>query len=79
MAQKKIYVGLSRITGGRVVFRSEVEPSESTHGYFYDAVIGPFRTASGATFMARYGAGNPHCQTVLDAERLAHMPSREAT
>lgn len=37
--------------------------------YMYS--IGPFRTRRGADFMAAYGANNPHCQCVADAERLA--------
>lgn len=53
------------------VFKADAEPTEKTHGNRYAAVIGPFRTKRGAEFMAKYGKGNPHCQCVADAERLA--------
>lgn len=42
------------------------------------AVIGPFRTVRGAEFMRQYGEGNPHCQTVGDAERLAKQYAAQA-
>lgn len=67
---KRVYVGL-RIGGGRESFRCVHVPTEVTHGDRYRAVIGPFRTARGARFMVQYGEGNPHVQTVGDAERLA--------
>lgn len=67
---KRIYVGLKR-GGGREAFRSAVVPTEASHGVLYAAVIGPFQTARGARFMVQYGEGNPHVQTVADAERLA--------
>ena len=66
----RVYVGL-KISGGREAFRSAHMPTEGTHGDRYRAVIGPFRTARGARFMVQYGEGNPHVQTVGDAERLA--------
>jgi hypothetical protein len=61
----------------RKVFRSASKPEAETHGSIYSAVIGPFRTVRGAEFMAKFGAGNPHCQTVADAERIAanYVPS----
>lgn len=68
---KRIYVGRSKSGGRTITFRSEVEPSEASHGHLYAAVIGPFRTIRGARFMARHGYNNPHLQTVADAERLA--------
>ena len=67
---KKIYMGYAK-GGGREVFHSDVTPTEATHGDKYLAVMGPFRTMRGAKFAAEYGQGNPHIQTVGDAERLA--------
>lgn len=64
------YVGLV-IGGGREVFRSVEVPTTESHGNLYGAVIGPFRTRRGADFMARHGAGNPHCRCVWEAEKLA--------
>lgn len=74
--QSKIYVGVK--TGGkREVFRSTVTPTRETHGREYDYAIGPFRTKEGAAAMAVYGRGNPHIQTVSDAERLALQWKKE--
>jgi hypothetical protein len=67
----RLYVGLAPYTGQRTVFRAANEPAEQSHGERFAAVIGPFRTLQGAEFMRDYGKGNPHCQTVADAERLA--------
>ena len=64
------YVGIGP-DGKRKVFRSASKPEAETQGSIYSAVIGPFRTVCGAEFMAKFGAGNPHCQSVADAERLA--------
>lgn len=66
---KRLYVGLK--PNGREVFWSKVTPTEKTHGDKYNAAIGPFRSRPGADFMAQFGAGNPHCRCVADAERLA--------
>lgn len=72
MASEKYYVGV-RAGNPREVFLSASEPTSESHGKEYGAVIGPFESARGADFMARYGEGNPHCQTVEDAERLAAL------
>jgi len=58
----------------RYVFTSSVLPTSASHGDRYIYVIGPFRTKAGAIFMANFGANNPHCQCVDDAERLAFSP-----
>jgi len=74
MTRPRYYVGLSEDLERRhvrSVFRSSTIPNEETHGADYAAAIGPFRTKRGAEFMARYGACNPHCRTVNEAERLA--------
>ncbi len=69
-ARSRIYVGAVR-GGKREVFRSASEPTETSHGEKYRYVIGPFRTVKGARLMADFGEGNPHVQTVGDAERIA--------
>jgi hypothetical protein len=71
--KSRIYVGVTPIK--REVFRSPIVPTEESHGARFNYVIGHFRTRAGADFMANYGAGNPHCQTVYDAERLARLQS----
>lgn len=53
----------------REVFRATDTPTPEV--YRYAAVVGPFRTKRGAEFMRDHGAGNPHCQCVNDAERIA--------
>lgn len=63
------YVGLCP-DGARVTFRANTTPTEATHGAMFAAVIGPFRTARAARFMAEYGANNPHCRTVAEAETM---------
>jgi hypothetical protein len=47
-------------------FSSAVEPTSTTHGEYYSAVVGPFRTKRAAFFMAE----NPMVLTVSDAEEL---------
>lgn len=65
------YVGF-KVTGGREIFRADVEPVTYTHGERYHGVWGPFRTKRGAMFGASSASvNNPHVQTVADAERIA--------
>jgi hypothetical protein len=71
---KRYYVGVCETK--RTAFRSETEPTHETHPQF-NAVIGPFRTKRGAEFMRDHGGGNPHCQTVRDAERIAKQIADE--
>ena len=67
----KHYVGY-KVGGGRETFRAESEPTPESHGHRYAAVWGPFRSKRGAVFGASWRAvGNPHVQTVADAERIA--------
>ena len=68
---KQYYVGLTGINTKREVFFDFRTPTVAQYGKRYGAVIGPFRTKRGAVFMAEYGANNPHCYTVDDAERIA--------
>jgi hypothetical protein len=75
---KRHYVGIGP-DGKRKLFRSANEPEVHTHSSIYSAVIGPFRTKRGAEFMRDHGAGNPHCQTVRDAERIAKQIADENT
>ncbi len=64
----RIYVGSK--SGGLEVFRAS-KPTPKSHGHVYRYVIGPFRTLAAARLMAKYGGhGNPHLQTVSDAEKL---------
>lgn len=70
----KHYVGMNE--GTRTVFRSISAPTEETHGNQFLAVMGPFQTLRGATFAAEHGRGNPHIQTVADAERLARKAGK---
>jgi hypothetical protein len=66
----KNYVGMTSKKPWKV-FKSDTTPTVTSHGHLYNGVIGPFRTKRGAEFMRDHGAGNPHCQCVADAERLA--------
>lgn len=68
---KKQYVGITR-TGQYVAFRTiDNPPTPQSTTFSYIAVIGPFKTRRAALWAERYGRGNPHFQTVADAERLA--------
>jgi hypothetical protein len=79
MAKKRLrwYLGsvsaMPRITWELLweLFRCSYQPTERSHGHLYGVVWGPFRTKQGALFAQMYGQGNPHIQTVDDAERLA--------
>lgn len=66
-----IWLGLAGFGTRREIFNCEQEPTTESHGHLYDAVIGPFKTLSGARFMRYHGWNNPHCQTVADAERIS--------
>lgn len=75
----KIYVGFCHWERKYKTFRSPDTPTEDSHGGAYLWVIGPFRTARGARFMADFGWNNPHCQTVDDAEHLAKREANHET
>ena len=74
MAHKQFYVGLT--PQHRMVFSSQITPTEASHGDKYNAVIGPFATKRGAIFMQEHGAGNPHCRNVAEAEKLGRIYSK---
>lgn len=65
MSRPRPYVGLKG--GKRVVFRSDVTPTEETHPE-HGAMIGPFRTIRAARLMASPGG---MLQTVAEAEHEA--------
>ena len=71
--RRKPYVGF-RTGSHDKVFRSAETPTEESHGQEYLAVMGPFRTVAAAEFTAKHGRGNPHIQTVGDAERIVKGP-----
>jgi hypothetical protein len=66
---RRVYVGMK--SGNWAVFRSASIPTEKSHGKVFNAVMGPFKTLRAARFTAKHGKGNPHLQTVRDAERIA--------
>ena len=68
--RKRLYVGVKN-DYTRETFWSPETPTGESHGHLYAYVIGPFRTKAGAVFMRDYGANNPHCQCVYQAERIA--------
>ena len=60
------------------LFQADTDPTQATHGDRFLAVLGPFRTARGARFFRDNGFGNPHVQTVDDAERIARLEAQKA-
>lgn len=66
-----IFLGLDKKGGSGEIFHADAIPTFASHGGRYAAVIGPFRTLRGAAFMRDHGQGNPHCQTVADAEKIS--------
>lgn len=67
---QKPFIGVKH-DGSREVFFAGNEPADESYDALYAIVIGPFRTAGGAEIVRDYGRGNPHVQTVEDAERIA--------
>jgi hypothetical protein len=60
-------------------FMAARTPTQTSHGKKYGHVIGPFRSKGGAVVMARFGAGNPHLQTVSEAEKMAKREKAAGT
>ena len=71
----RFYVG--KREGKGYVFKSDIVPTEATHGQRYRAVIGPFRTKRAAILCAVTGGYNPHIQHVNDAGRIAKRPAQK--
>jgi hypothetical protein len=70
------YLG-KRPQGDWVLFASLANPTKETHGQIYTCAQGPFRTRLAARWFNRYGWGNPHVRTVVDAEHIAREAARE--
>ena len=71
MRRARWYVGHG--TPKPQAFRTDSIPTAETHPQ-YRAVVGPFRTRRAAQWAASdYAQGNPHYQTVTDAERIARV------
>jgi len=70
--QARAYVGVRRDLR-REVFKATRTPTRrhASRGRRYAYVVGPFKTVRGARYMADYGANNPHCTCVAQAEWLA--------
>lgn len=68
-ARRQIWVGVMGLK--RKKFYYDGTPTQESHGKWYRAVIGPFKTDKGADLMVSSGGNNPHIQSVDDAERLA--------
>ncbi len=68
--RSKFYVGRKPNQIGKDVFKSDVTPTKQMYPQ-YVSVVGPFRTKRAAIMLAVFGQGNPHMQTVSDAERIA--------
>jgi hypothetical protein len=67
----RFFVGIK--DGKREVLKTNVAKDDLQAVYKdrYNALIGPFVTKAGAGIMAQYGANNPHCRTVAEAEHIA--------
>jgi len=66
----RAYVGVRRDLR-REVFKATKTPTRKQYGRRYAYVVGPFKTVRAARYMADYGANNPHCTCVAQAEWLA--------
>ena len=76
--QARAYVGVRRDLR-REVFKATRTPTRRQYGRRYAYVVGPFKTVRGARYMADYGASNPHCTCVAQAEWLARQPTQDHT
>ena len=72
------YVGVRRDLR-REVFKATRTPTRrhASRGRRYAYVVGPFKTVRGARYMADYGANNPHCTCVAQAEWLASQQAQD--
>jgi hypothetical protein len=71
-ARARAYVGVRRDLR-REVFKATRTPTRRRYSRRYAYVVGPFDTMRGARCMADYGANNPHCTCVAQAEWLARQ------
>ncbi len=71
----RAYVGVRRDLR-REVSKATRTPTRRRYGRSYAYVVGPFDTMRGARFMADYGANNPHCTCVAQAEWLARQQAQ---
>ena len=69
--RNRIWLGISLNNTTRELFNYHTAPTFRSHGDKYICAIGPFRTKKGAEFMRDHGSGNPHCQSVNQAEHIA--------
>jgi len=76
--QARAYVGV-RHDLRREVFKATRTPTRrhASRGRRYAYVVGPFKTVRGARYMANYGANNPHCTCVAQAEWLARQQTQD--
>jgi len=72
----RAYVGVRRDLR-REVFKATRTPTRRQYGRRYAYVVGPFKTVRGARYMADYGANNPHCTCVAQAEWLARQQTQD--
>jgi len=74
---KHWYIGITALDGQYIPFVPDVEETQAAlYARYKDlhiALIGPFQTKRAAIWAAKYGNGNPHFQTVADAEKLARL------
>jgi hypothetical protein len=71
--QARAYVGVRRDLR-REVFKATRTPTRKQYERRYAYVVGPFKTVRAARYMAEYGANNPHCTCVAQAEWLVRQP-----
>jgi hypothetical protein len=70
ITMKRWYIGHNN---GHIAFQSDFEPTPTSHGELYCAVIGPFKTKRAAMWAEKYGYMNPHFRHVDDAEWLSRI------
>ena len=74
-ARARAYVGVRRDLR-REVFKATRTPTRKQYERRYAYVVGPFKTVRAARYMADYGANNPHCTCVAQAEWLVRQPAK---
>jgi hypothetical protein len=69
VSRVRLYVGKSVKTGRLTVFRSDVAPTEETHGDRFRYAIGPFRTVRAARIMAEFDDPFGFCRKTGQGQR----------